>query len=274
MVKRMLVMVLGIILFLVGAGAAVAGGALMLVFGSDSTLSSGQEPLSTQKSALVASMNDIQDTNGIAAAVGQPTLRLAATGTDTGRDVFIGIGPATAVERYLAGAPIDRVTDLEVDPFKLKTKARDGTATPAAPGAQTFWVARGSGPDASLSWKVRDGSYRMVLMNADGSPGVNADGRVQLKVPSLFAIGIGVLIGGVVLGLIGVTLLIVGVRMRPYGPPAAPGGAGYRPPGYSGPGPGPGYPPPASGYPPAGSATGYGPPGAGAGYPPPGSGAG
>ena len=141
--KRMLVMILGIILFLVGASAAVAGGALMIVFGTDSTLASGPEGLSTQKTALVASMNDIKDTNGVASVVGQPTLRLSVSGS--GRDVFIGVGPAAAVDRYLAGSAIDRVTDLEVDPFRLKTVPRDGSATPAAPATQTFWTARSSG---------------------------------------------------------------------------------------------------------------------------------
>ena len=74
---------------------------------------------------------------------------------------------------------------------------------------------------------MSDGSYRLVLMNADASPGVNAAGRVELKVPGLFAIGIGILGAGVVLGLVGLALLIIGARMRPYGRPSAPVGAGY-----------------------------------------------
>jgi hypothetical protein len=144
-----------------------------------------------------------------------------------GRDSFVGVGSAAAVDQYLANASIDRVTDLEVDPFKLKTSPREGSATPAAPGAQTFWVERGSGPTASLSWKVSDGSYWLVLMNADASPGVNSTGGVELKVPGLFVIGISILCGGVVAGLIGLALLIIGVRMRPYGQPPASIGAGY-----------------------------------------------
>lgn len=248
MAKRMLVMVLGIILFLVGASAAVAGGALMLVFGSDSTISSGPEPLTTKTTALVASMNDIKDTNGVASTVGQPTLGLSAVSST--RDVFIGIGPAAAVEQYLAGTSIDRVRDLDVDPFTLKTTVRPGTATPADPAAQTFWTARGVGPNPAVSWKVKDGSYRLVLMNADSSPGVTANGRVSLNVPNLFGIGIGILAGGVVVGLAGLGLLIAGVRMHQYRPPAMSGGPGYPGPGgYPG-GPsysGSGYPPP--GYP-------------------------
>jgi hypothetical protein len=221
----MFVMVFGIILFLIGASAALGGGALTVIFGADSTITSGHESLATQKTALVVSMNDIKDTNGFATVVGRPTLKVTVNGA--GRDVFVGIGPAAAVDEYLAGTSIDRVTDLEVDPFKLKTSPRDGSATPAPAGAQTFWTARGSGSTASLSWKVSDGSYRLVLMNADAAPGANAAGRVELKVPGLFAIGLSILCGGVVVGLIGLALLIIGVRMRPYGRPPVPAGAGY-----------------------------------------------
>ena len=224
MAKRMFVMVLGVILFLVGASAAVAGGALMVIFGADSTITSGHEQLSTQRTALVVSMNDIKDTGGFATVAGRPTLRLSVDGS--GRDLFVGIGSAATVDQYLANASIDRVTDLEVDPFKLKTSPRAGTATPAAPGAQTFWTARGSGSTAGLNWKVSDGSYRLVLMNADASPGVNAAGRVELTVPGLFAIGIGILSVGAVLGLVGLALVIIGVRMRPYGPAKVPVGTG------------------------------------------------
>lgn len=232
MPKRVLAVIFGIVLFLAGASAAVAGGALMLIFGSDSTLSSNGVPLTTRTTALVASMDDIKDARGFAAAVGQPTLRLSVNGT--GRDVFIGVGPADAVDKYLAGASIDRVTDLEVDPFKLKTTPRDGSGTPAPPRAQTFWTADASGSNASFNWKISDGSHRLVVMNADASPGVNATGSVGLHVPNLFAIGLGTLIGGVVIGLIGLTLFIIGVRTRqnpPPGPPNAayPGAPGYPP---------------------------------------------
>ena len=61
-------------------------------------------------------------------------------------------------------------------------------------------------------------------MNADASPGVTVDGQFALAIPHLFAIGIGLLIAGIIGVLAGVVLLIVGIRMssRPK-PPVQPG---------------------------------------------------
>jgi hypothetical protein len=218
MAKRVIIIVLGSILLLGGAAVAVGGAALMIVFGSDSKAASGQHRVTTQRVALVASINDIKDTDGYASTVGRATLRLTATSTN--RKVFIGVGPAAAVERYLAGAPIDRVTDLEVDPFRLTTRARPGSTIPAAPAGQPFWTTSDSGTSASISWKISDGSYRLVVMNADATPRVAADAQAALSIPHLFAIGLAILIGGAVVAIAGIILIVLGARMRDTRRPA------------------------------------------------------
>jgi hypothetical protein len=212
MAKRVIIIVLGSILLLGGAAVAVGGSALMIVFGSDSTAASGQHRVTSQRVALVAAIDDIQDTNGFASAVGRATLQLNATSTN--RKVFIGVGPAAAVERYLAGAPIDRVTDLEVDPFRLTTRARPGSTSPALPTGQSFWATSDSGTTARISWTISDGNYRLVVMNPDATPGVATNAQATLKVPHLFAIGLAALIGGAVVAIAGLILIIIGVRAR------------------------------------------------------------
>lgn len=268
MVKRVILIVVGVI-FIVGGGlVATAGGALMGVFGSDNTLSSGIHQVTTPSTALVAPMDDIKGTNGIASAVDKPTLRV--TVNSPGKDAFVGIGPAADVDQYLAGAAYDKVTDLELDPFRLVTTRQNGSNRPGAPGDQSFWTVRANGAQASVDWQITDGSYRLVVMNADTNPGVSVNGQFVLKVPNLFAVGLGVLLAGIVGVVIGIALLVIGIRIssrrRPpdalaYGPPGA---GGYGPPGAGGYG---GYgPPPASPYGPPGG--GYGPPAPGYGPPP------
>src|SRR5205823_6492825 len=119
-------------------------------------------------------------------------------------------GPAAAVDRYLTGVAIDKVTRFELDPYRLETTRHDGTTQPAAPNQQTFWTSQATGTNPTLTWKVTDGSYRIVLMNVDASPGVAVDARASLNIPHLFAIGVAVLAGGLIGVAVGIVLFVVG----------------------------------------------------------------
>jgi hypothetical protein len=99
---------------------------------------------------------------------------------------------------------------------------RDGSVHSAPPTSQPFWTTRASGTTASFDWKITDGSYRLVVMNADGSATVNTHGRVGLTVPHLFAIGLGILIVGLVIAVIGIGLFILAMRLRRASRPTAP----------------------------------------------------
>ena len=105
------------------------------------------------------------------------------------------------------------------------TKTRiDGTAHPKPPGTQSFWVAKSSGSSASLHWKVRDGAYRVVVMNADASPGVHTMSDVSVKIPHLATASLVALIIGLVMAGGGVALMALPTRGRRDG--AAPGETG------------------------------------------------
>ena len=81
-----------------------------------------------------------------------------------------------------------------------------------SPLDETFWVAQSDGAtSAAANWRIDDGSYRVVVMNADGSPGVDVRAEVSVDVPVLQAITFAGLIGGTVLLVIGVPLLVAGV---------------------------------------------------------------
>jgi hypothetical protein len=215
MAKRVVLFVLGGVLLVIGALVAIAGGALMALFGSNNTLSSGVQHVSTPTRALVSPAGSIQGASGAQTTFGNVRLRITATPTGAGQQLFLGIGPASAVDRYLSGASYDVATDVSVEPFRLTLARHPGTATPPPPGSQSFWVAKASGSHPTLTWTVTSGSYRLVAMNTDAAAPVAFAGGLNLTIPHLFAIGIGLLIGGIVLILIAIVLIVLGARARP-----------------------------------------------------------
>jgi hypothetical protein len=219
MAKRIVLIVLGGVLLVIGALAAISGGALMALFGSDNTLSSGMQHVSTPTRALVSPDGSIQGAHGAQTVVGNVRLRITATPATPGQQLFLGVGPASAVDHYLSGVSHDVATDVSVAPFHLTLARSTGTATPPPPGSQSFWVAKASGSHPILTWIVTSGSYRVVVMNTDAAAPVAFAGGLALTIPHSFGIGIGLLIGGIVLFLIAIALIVLGARSRPPAEP-------------------------------------------------------
>ena len=215
MARKIVLIALGVLLLVIGALAAIGGGALMALFGSNNTLSSGAQNVSTPTRALVSPAGSIQGASGAQTALGSVRLRITATPAGAGHNLFLGIGPAGAVERYLSGVSYDVATDVSVTPFHLTLARHPGTATPPPPGSQSFWVAQASGSHPTLTWTVTSGSYRVVVMNTDAAAPVAFAGGLDLTIPHSFAIGMGLLIGGIVLILIAIALIVIGVRTPP-----------------------------------------------------------
>lgn len=215
MARRVVLFAVGGVLLVIGVLAAIGGGALMAFFGSNNTLSSGFQQVSTSTRALVSEAGSIQGASGAQTVFGNVRLRITATPTGAGHDLFVGIGPAGAVDRYLNGVSHDVATDVSVTPFHLTLARQGGTATPPPPESQSFWVAKASGNHPTLTWTVTNGSYRVVVMNTDAAAPVAFSGGLDLSIPHSFAIGIGLLIGGIVLVLIAIVLIVLGARARP-----------------------------------------------------------
>jgi hypothetical protein len=214
--------IVGCCLLAVGSLVTLSGVVLLVAFGSAAGLHTGPHPLTTSSRALVSSVAEISNAGTSDAVLGRTRIDLSATTRGGDRGAFVGIGPADAVDRYLAGAPIEVVTDFEVAPFRLTTSPRAGSATIGAPGSEDFWVARAEtrSGTAALSWSVRDGDYRMVFMNADGSPVVNVDGQFGIVVPLARPLSLAVLVVGLVLLAGGGLALFLGLR-APTGPAEA-----------------------------------------------------
>ena len=137
-------------------------------------------------------------------------VRIRVTPTSPGGPLFVGIGPSTDVDHYLAGVDHTVITEFWGD----KTEAVEGGPPASPPGSQDFWVASatGSGPQ-TLVWGPADGSWSVVVMNADGRPGITVGTDLGAKVPALPWIALGFLLAGVVF-LAGGALLVVSAFRR------------------------------------------------------------
>jgi hypothetical protein len=128
--------------------------------------------------------------------------------------LFLGIGREADVENYLRGVRHDEIADLRWDPSFQPAYRRENAAAAersAPPADQTFWVASTVGDGRQqLNWKVAPGDWAIVMMNADGSPGVVADVQAAVRVDALVPIAFGIGSVGMVLLALGAALIIAG----------------------------------------------------------------
>jgi hypothetical protein len=152
-------------------------------------------------------------------------VRITADSTNA-HPVFVGIARERDVETYLANVPHSELTDFEVDPFRPAYESVAGTSRPARPGAQGIWVASASGSGSqTLTWRVQDGSWAVVAMNADGARGVEADVAVGAKIRYIGWIFVGIFAVGAFLAALATTLIVLGARRREPIAPSAPAAA-------------------------------------------------
>ena len=138
--------IVGIPLLVIGSGLAT--------FSSDTTTTLPTLALTSSERILDFGEVDIRDggDDGYVLDAGIDDISIAVTGPG----LFLGIGPAGDVDRFTRGY--------------------------AMPTDQRFWIAQASGDDPRLDFTIPNDSWSAVVMNADGTPGVNAD--VTVTIPS------------------------------------------------------------------------------------------
>jgi len=223
---RVILIVLGSIGVLVGLALAAGGGFLLWADRTqrdDGYLTTPTEQFATTTYALTRTRLEI-DTNGAGWLLNDSwfgKIRIRGE-SPAGKTLFIGIGPEAAVAKYLGSVAHANVQDIDFDPFRAIYLPVAGGAPQGPPTGQSFWAASASGVGTqTVTWKVRDGDWSVVLMNADGSRGVVADVDLGAKLSFLLWVAIGLLIGGLlVVG--GSTALIILAARTPQPSPAPP----------------------------------------------------
>jgi hypothetical protein len=241
---RLVALILGILLLLPALGLLAGGGVLLWADRShrtDGFLTSGSESFTSSGYALTSERIHLATGPSwlpLSAALGKA--RLQVTGVDPGRAVFVGIAPVAAVDGYLSGVHHTLVKDIGSTVGPDAQVTIPGGAPSGPPTEQTFWTAQVSGTGRQqLTWTPAQGDWSLVVMNADGSPGVSIQARIGASAPGLTRLAWVLLGGGLLLTLVAVLLVVVGARRprlpaapapAPVGPPAG-GGPSWAPPG-------------------------------------------
>jgi hypothetical protein len=182
---------LGLLLSLVVAGA----GSLLL--GVDQAtrdpsgfVMSGDDYFATDTYALTSESFTIHSDAPTAMVpetlVGDAKVQVTGTGDEP---VFVGVASTDDVAAYLEGVWHAEVVDLETtdtgDVVPVYDVSGRGAPT-SAPGDLDIWVAQASGSGTvSLVWPADEGSWTLVVMNADGGSAVGAHVAVGATLPWL-----------------------------------------------------------------------------------------
>ena len=105
------------------------------------------------------------------------------------------------------------VTDIETHPFRAEYAERPGDRRPADPAGQDIWVASTHGEGRqTLDWDVEAGRWSVVVMNSDGSRGVDADVSAGVSIGFLEPLGWSLIGGGTLLLLLAAGVGVAGLR--------------------------------------------------------------
>jgi hypothetical protein len=142
------------------------------------------------------------------------TFRVTADSND-GKDVFIGIIEDDDAMNYLKDVEYDYLTDLDIDDYRkdpfISYRRSPGEELTTLPMDADIWVAEVSGPGLqTLKWSPEPGNYWLVIMNEDGTPDVDVETSMGVKIPILGNIGQGLFLGGFVALAIGVAVVYYG----------------------------------------------------------------
>jgi hypothetical protein len=192
-------------LAVLGGLTALAAGGTAVVF--DQTQRDGSGYLMTDSSAYATNTYALVSDSYRTGAAGDVVVARDMLGTvririESARPVFVGIASAEDVDSYLAGVRREVATrfDAKQSDFRL----RDGGAPTAPPTAEIFWSAhvRGSGIQ-TLTWTPKNGNWRIVVMNSNGSAGIRTNLALGARFPHLLWMGVTALGGGALLLLLG-----------------------------------------------------------------------
>jgi hypothetical protein len=184
--------VLGVALILAGLCASIAGLAIALLVGTDGSIGLPPTRIVGAGTAITLPQLDVPELPRRASVVLDVAL------AESERPMFIGVGPSPMVNAYLRNAPIDVIEQIDW-PGAARTTPIEGSATPAPPDKQAFWVASTTGRTPHLRWDATPGDWTLVIMAVEPLSPLDVTVTGSVTISALGPIGIAVLVVAIAL---------------------------------------------------------------------------
>jgi hypothetical protein len=209
---RIVAIFTGCLLVLPAIAMLLGGAALALghTFGRDADgfFETTISQVETATAAITAGEVDLRsDPAGPSWLVDQLDAEVRLILRDSSNDMFIGIARRSDVDAYLDGVAHNEIIEIG-DGLVPAYRYRRGSDSVAPPAGEGFWVTSAQGPaPLVVNWNPSEGTWAVVLMNADASTGVRADVNVGVKAgfvlpAALILLGVGTVLMPVTIGLI------------------------------------------------------------------------
>jgi len=224
----------GVLLVVLAVPLILAGGGLWLIDqhrAPDGTFAAHLERVQAPGRAIVVTDVDaLLRADAPFARGGRSTLSVSARGP--GGLLFLGLGPYDQIEQYLAGVAQTRIGRVRLARGPLPVERTDivGELAPKEnPYDAPFWRATSTGlirdgkVEDALSWSpatTRGERLAVVIMNADGAPGVDVEILARLRATWLGSTTGGLLILGSALVLLALLVIAWPQRRRAAPEPA------------------------------------------------------
>jgi uncharacterized membrane protein len=219
---KIILLVFGVIGLLISIGLVLGGAGILIadnvIKDNDGFYSTKTIHIDKNSYAVVTGPTDVDVdvgwNSGLVWDLGDlVTFRVEGSNRNSQDQLFIGIAEESDIENYLENVEYDEIRRLHTSRRDVDYRNHSGDIAPASPTTQTFWTVSTYGTGTqSLEWELEEGSHSLVIMNTDGSAGIDANMEFGAKIPLLLGIGVGILVTGII-GL-SISILFIALAAR------------------------------------------------------------
>lgn len=223
---KIILLIFGVIVLLISFGLMAGGSTLLWVnarhVDNEGFLTSDTIHIARNSNAVVIGPIELDEVAlRVLRTIGVITIfKVEGTNNFPSKQIFMGVADQSDLGEYLDNVAYDEMNLVNrgwrLDFNKVTYVSHSGASLPTVPSSESIWTVSDVGTGSqSLEWQTKAGNNSIVLMNGDGSKGVDIDMIFKTKIPSIVGYGLGLLIAGIILLTVGGLMVFFAVRQRP-----------------------------------------------------------